>query len=104
MYICTGSFLEKGHQQKAACLEVAVMALHDRKHETLMELPQETNLTLPLKHSHVFAVKFESLNITTSVSFAQEKLDIATVEPPLTALTSPKAQTVCGILGNCATD
>lgn len=105
MYICTGSFfLKKGHQRKVACLEVAVMALHDRKHETLMELPQETNLTLPLKHSHVFAVKSVSLNTTTSVSLAQETLDVATVEPPLTALTSHKAQTVCGILGNCAAD
>lgn len=36
---------KKGHQQKAACSEVAVMALHGRKHETLIELPQETNLT-----------------------------------------------------------
>lgn len=61
------------------------MALCDRKQETLVELPQETNLTLSLKHSHVFVVKFESLNTTTSVSFAQETIDIVTVEPPLTA-------------------
>lgn len=96
--------LKKRLPTKGCLLEVAVMALHDRKHETWMELPQKTNLTLPLKHSHVFVVKFESLNVTTSVSPAQETLCIATVEPPSTALTSHKAQTVCGILGNCAAD
>lgn len=54
--------------------------------ETSLKLPQGTKLhRLPRKHSHVFIVKFQSLKIRTTVPFAQETLDIATVGAPSTA-------------------